>query len=200
MNKLCLPGLALLLHSTHVAAFGAPAAGCPAPTCAATCDASSVELADYTQWAHEDGYWLGEYSYFDGNGDPVHEPGRWNYPYDHYKGFITGSVNQGSYSQRNVFLYPPQTAANCVVNSAVSFDGDTCGVNGGIKKFEADQTTAECKLCQGGAISGPYQGKRTTTELVGAGNALLYQVFGPELPVCRYLRRRAARHRRSLPR
>ena len=28
-----------------------------------------------------------------------------------------------------------------------------------------------------GAISGPYNGKKTTTELIGAGNALLYQVF-----------------------
>lgn len=137
------------------------------------CDATSVILADYAQWSHEDGYWLGEYSYYDGNGNPLYNPTNWNYPYDHYKGLITGSVNGGSYSQRNVFLHPPQTNSNCASDNSVAFDGDVCGQNGGLKKFEADQTTNECDIRYPGMISGPYNGKRTVTQLVGADNALL---------------------------
>lgn len=53
-----------------------------------------------SRWADEDGYWMGEYSYFGPNLAPNHDPDRWNYPYDHYRGFITGSVDGGSYSQR----------------------------------------------------------------------------------------------------
>ena len=59
----------------------------------------------------------------------------------------------------------------------MSFDGDICGLNGGIKRFQADQTTEKCDPMKPGAISGLYNGKNTTTELIGAGNALLYQVF-----------------------
>ena len=78
-----------------------------------------VNLADYPQWADEDGYWLGEYTFMDGNGDPLYDPNYWNYPYDHYKGFIAGSVDGGSYSQRNVFLYPPQTVERCALDDKV---------------------------------------------------------------------------------
>ena len=78
-----------------------------------------VNLADYPQWADEDGYWLGEYTFMDGNGDPLYDPNYWNYPYDHYKGFIAGSVDGGSYSQRNVFLYPPQTVERCALDDQV---------------------------------------------------------------------------------
>ena len=78
-----------------------------------------VNLTDYPQWADEDGYWLGEYTFMDGNGDPLYDPDYWNYPYDHYKGFIAGSVDGGSYSQRNVFLYPPQTVERCALDDQV---------------------------------------------------------------------------------
>ena len=78
-----------------------------------------VNLTDYPQWADEDGYWLGEYTFMDGNGDPLYDPNYWNYPYDHYKGFIAGSVDGGSYSQRNVFLYPPQTVERCALDDQV---------------------------------------------------------------------------------
>ena len=53
-----------------------------------------------SRWADEHGYWMGELSYFGPDLAPNHDPDRWNYPYDHYKGFITGSVAGGSYSQR----------------------------------------------------------------------------------------------------
>ena len=61
---------------------------------------------------------MGEYSYFGPNLAPNHDPDSWNYPYDHYRGFITGSVEGGSYSQREprphpqsgpARFYPPPT-------------------------------------------------------------------------------------------
>jgi hypothetical protein len=55
------------------------------------CDPAKVELSDYPQWEAEKGYWIGEYSFLQGDGSPFLSPS-WNYPYDHYKGFITGEV------------------------------------------------------------------------------------------------------------
>ena len=90
----------------------------------AQCDTAAVVLADYPQyaqalqqpsmppsppfrsalfshrWAAENGYWVGELSFFSGNLAPNYDPAYLNYPFDHYKGFITGSVEGGSYSQR----------------------------------------------------------------------------------------------------
>jgi hypothetical protein len=60
-------------------------------------------------------------------------------------------------------------------NDAVVGDG-VCGVNGNTKIFEADQVAT---TCSDGGIEGPYQGFSTNTQLVGADNALLYQVFAP---------------------
>ena len=53
------------------------------------CDPEDVELADYPQWQDERGYWIGEYTFLDGGGSP-YTSSSWNYPYDHYKGFVTG--------------------------------------------------------------------------------------------------------------
>ncbi len=55
------------------------------------CDPADVVLLDYPQWEAEKGYWIGEYTFLKGDGDPF-VSGSWNYPYDHYKGFITGNV------------------------------------------------------------------------------------------------------------
>ncbi len=55
------------------------------------CDPADVILADYSQWRNEVGYWIGEYSFFGADGDPFMS-GTWNYPYDHYRGFITGNI------------------------------------------------------------------------------------------------------------
>lgn len=107
-------------------------------------------------------------------------PESWNYPYQPYKGFIIGSINGGSYSQRNVFLYPPQTTDRCNDNDKTqAASSDACGTNGGAKKFFADQTATTCDKCKPGTLSGPFFFYETTTDLVGADNALLYQVFNP---------------------
>lgn len=55
------------------------------------CDPADVQLLDYPQWGAERGYWVGEYTFMQGDGNPF-VSGSWNYPYDHYKGFITGEV------------------------------------------------------------------------------------------------------------
>ena len=55
------------------------------------CDPAKVELLDYPQWEAEKGYWIGEYTFLKGDGTPF-VSSSWNYPYDHYKGFITGEV------------------------------------------------------------------------------------------------------------
>ena len=100
--------------------------------------------------------------------------------FDRYKGFITGNIQGLAYRQRNVFLYPPQTTEKCAENDSVVGEG-TCGVNGNSRIFYADQVADE-ELARhpdyDGSISGPFAGLfDTKTELIGADNALLYQVF-----------------------
>ena len=58
---------------------------------AESCDPVDVRLLDYPQWEAEKGYWIGEYTFLGGDGDAF-VSSSWNYPYDHYKGFITGEV------------------------------------------------------------------------------------------------------------
>ena len=94
-----------------------------------------------------------------------------------------GNIEGGSYRQRNVFLYPPQDPTVCggldpnVVGSGI------CGVNGNSLVFAADQSA---DTCNDGSIGGPFDSFglifNTKTELVGADNAILYQVFAPEIP------------------
>jgi len=140
------------------------------------CNASTVNLADYPQWADEHGYWVGHYSYFGGDMAPNYAPENHNYPYDHYRGFITGSVYGSSYSQRNVFMYPPQTSKLCAANNSTFIKGEICGSTGGVKIFKADQTTEYCDRKDGGRISGPYGKDSTTTTLVG-DQVVLYQIW-----------------------
>lgn len=149
------------------------------------CDPEDVNLLDYSQWQAERGYWIGEYTFLKGDAKPFVSSG-WNYPYDSYKGFITGEVVGNAYRQRNVFLYPPQISSLCDPNNPKNVVGDgTCGVNGNTKIFEADQSVTTCPTNDqlGGDIEGQYiQGGiafPTKTELVGKDNALLYQVFIP---------------------
>ena len=146
------------------------------PPSQSPCNASEVDLATFPQWADESGYWQGELSYFGANMEPNYIPDSWNYPYDHYSGFIVGSINGNSYSQRNVFMYPPQTALLCAANNNTFLDSETCGNTGSLKKFQADQTTEYCDNNDGGRISGPYGDDATTTTLVGT-QAVLYQIY-----------------------
>ena len=95
-----------------------------------------------------------------------------------------GNIEGGAYRQRNVFLYPPQPDPTVCsrLNPNVVGDG-TCGVNGNSLVFVADQSA---DTCSDGSIGGPFESFDlifdTQTELVGADNALLYQVFAPEIP------------------
>jgi len=101
--------------------------------------------------------------------------GSWNYPYNSYRGFITGGIQGAAYRQRNDFLYPPQAESVCETRDDVIGVG-TYGEHGNSKIFFADQVAAEDDT--DGSISGPYLGIfETSTKLVGANNALLYQVF-----------------------
>jgi hypothetical protein len=61
-------------------------------TKAPKCDPEKVNLSDYPQWRAEQGYWIGEYTFLKGDGSPF-VSGNWNYPYDNYKGFITGNIS-----------------------------------------------------------------------------------------------------------
>jgi hypothetical protein len=86
---------------------------------------------------------------------------------------------RNAYRQRNVFFYPPQFEPKCKNNNSTQGVG-TCGVNGNTKTFSADQQDTACSTnpALGGDIEGPFADVfETTTELVGADNALLYQVF-----------------------
>ena len=88
-------------------------------------------------------------------------------------------LHSNAYRQRNVFFYPPQSASVCETNPAVQGVG-ACGVNGTTKIFSADQNATACSTNPelAGDIAGPFADVfDTTTELVGADNALLYQVF-----------------------
>ena len=164
----------------------APTTPTNAPT-TEECDPASVNLSKYKQWQEEEGYWLGEYSLYGSNGDPS-VSASWNYKYDHYRGFITGNVKGNKYRQRNVFMYPPQDNATCLRNNETVGSG-TCGTNGNMKIFEADQSATTCSRnpLLGGAIEGPYGSMQYTyTTLVGQDNALLYQVYMPKAVLNQY--------------
>jgi hypothetical protein len=141
-----------------------------------------VVLADFPQWQAEVGYWIGTFTFYAADGAPKKNAG-WNYRYDDYRGFITGNVKGNSYRQRNVFLYPPQFERACEeqVDSSMGIAGEgKCGVNGNTKVFSADQSATTCSENpeRAGDIEGLFGANiSTTTELVGKGNALLYQCF-----------------------
>jgi len=143
------------------------------------CSRYDINLRDFPQWEMERGYWIGEYTFLGGDGQP-NQSETWNYPYGDYRGFITGEVQGNAYRQRNVFLYPPQDPEVCDSNSDTVGNGN-CGVNGNTKIFEADQSVAVCNSeSRDGAIEGLFGGFfETKTELIGNKNALLYQVSYP---------------------
>ena len=107
-------------------------------------------MADYEVWKREEGYWYGEYTFLGAEGDP-YISSSWNYPYDHYYGFIHIELNGNALKQRNVFIYPPQTAEKCEADDSTEGDG-VCGVNGNEKVFGADQEASDCE----GNLAGPY--------------------------------------------
>ena len=60
--------------------------------CFGPCDPAGVNLEDYPQWQAEEGYWIGELTFYGSDGTPF-SSANWNYRYDSYRGFITGNVN-----------------------------------------------------------------------------------------------------------
>ena len=142
------------------------------------CDPESVVLSEYPQWAHTEGYWIGEYSLYEMDGSPRTTGRDWNYPHSHYKGFITGNVVGNAYRQRNVFMYPPQSTSLCEQGTNSTMGAGSCGENGNMKVFGVDQHATTCSLFSPGAIEGPYGALTYTyTELVGRNNSLIYQVY-----------------------
>eukprot|EP00986_Skeletonema_menzelii_P008857 scaffold3858_cov153-Skeletonema_menzelii.AAC.4 len=123
------------------------------------CDPNDVVLADYAQWVAEKGYWIGEYSFYGSDGQPNVSPS-WPYPYN-ASTETCGSAN-------------PNVIGN-----------GTCGTNGNSLVFFADQEATTCSDNPelAGDVNGPFQSAygtlNTTTELVGAENSLLYQIFVP---------------------
>ena len=113
------------------------ACGC---ACKDVCDPAKENLADYEVWKREEGYWYGEYTFLGAEGDP-YISSSWNYPYDHYYGFIHIELNGNALKQRNVFIYPPQTAEKCEADDTTEGEG-ICGVNGNEKIFGADQSAS----------------------------------------------------------
>ena len=128
-----------------------------------SCDPSKVVLADYQQWQDEEGYWVGEYSFYGSDGLPNNSTS-WPYNYQTYRGFITGNTACNKYRQRNLFLYKAWNEA----------------LEGSSRIFFADQeATTTCD----GNIEGPYSlfgiDFETETTLIGRDNAVLYQVYHP---------------------
>ena len=117
------------------------------------------------------------YTFLGAEGDP-YVSSSWNYPYDHYYGFIHIELDGNSLKQRNVFIYPPQTAEKCEADDSTEGDG-VCGTNGNEKVFGADQEASDCE----GNLAGPYtQGGftlDTTTKVLG-DDTVIYSVKIPD--------------------
>lgn len=137
------------------------------------CDLANLDLRSFPAWEREHGYWVGEYTLMGADGNAFASQ-NWNYPYDHYAGFIALEVEGNAITQRNVFLYPPQSAEACEANPSVLGAG-ACGINGNEKIFSAAQSAVDCS----GGLSGPYMqfGMQldTETRLLG-DDTVLYQV------------------------
>ena len=150
------------------------ACGC---ACKDVCDPSEENLSDFEVWRREEGFWYGEYTFLGADGNP-YISSSWNYPYDHYYGFIHIDLNGNALKQRNVFIYPPQTPEKCEADDSTEGDG-VCGTNGNEKIFGADQSASDCD----GNLAGPYtQGGFTldTTTRVLGDDTVIYSVRIPE--------------------
>jgi len=137
---------------------------------------SELQLSDFEVWKREEGYWFGEYTLIGAEGDPF-TSASWNYPYDHYYGFIHIELIGNSLSQRNIFVYPPQSSDLCAIDDSAMGSG-VCGTNGNEKIFSADQTASDCN----GNLAGPYPyGAYTldTTTTIFGDDTVLYQVKLP---------------------
>ncbi|KAJ1456004.1 hypothetical protein M885DRAFT_587323 [Pelagophyceae sp. CCMP2097] len=140
------------------------------------CDPTSVDLSSFEVWRREAGYWFGEYTFLGADG-AAYESESWNYPYAKYFGFIHIELEGNALKQRNVFVYPPQTAEACASDASATGAG-ACGLNGNEKIFAADQKASDC----GGNLAGPYESGGvvldTTTTVLGEDTV----VYAVKLP------------------
>ena len=138
------------------------------------CDLASLDLRDFEAWNREAGWWVGEYTLLGADGNPSVSQS-WPYRYDHYMGFIHLEVDGNAIRQRNVFLYPPKLAEECIGEDGEVIGDGTCGVNGNEKVFSADQSAVDCD----GNLAGPFMayGMEMSTETTLMGDdTVLYQV------------------------
>mmetsp|Transcript_7982 Transcript_7982/g.23797 ORF Transcript_7982/g.23797 Transcript_7982/m.23797 type:complete len:343 (+) Transcript_7982:145-1173(+) len=141
------------------------------------CDAKTCALRDFEVWRREEGFWYGEYTFLGADGNPF-KSANWNYPYDHYYGFIHLELDGNKLKQRNVFVSPPQTKEKCEQDDSVVGTG-ACGFHGNEKIFGADQEASDCD----GNLAGPYEMGGfvldTTTKVLG-DDTVVYSVKLPE--------------------
>ena len=145
---------------------------------APSCDLASLDLRDFEAWNREAGWWVGEYTLLGADGNPSVSQS-WPYRYDHYMGFIHLEVDGNAIRQRNVFLYPPKLAEECIGEDGEVIGDGTCGVNGNEKVFSADQSAVDCD----GNLAGPFMayGMEMSTETTLMGDdTVLYQVRMPD--------------------
>jgi hypothetical protein len=138
------------------------------------CDLEQVDLLEFEAWQRENGYWVGEYSFYGPDGAP-NESTSWPYRYDAYRGFIHLSVEGNCIRQRNVFLYPPQFPEQCTGAEDEVKGNGTCGVNGNEKIYSADQCASDCFGGLAGLFVTPFGNADTSTTILGE-DRVLYQV------------------------
>ena len=73
--------VALMFSSAHAKSKddGAFPVGVSKNPCDSSCDVEAIELSDFPQWSHEEGYWIGEYSIYDNDGSPRQSGNDWKY-------------------------------------------------------------------------------------------------------------------------
>lgn len=121
--------------------------------------AASINLQDQDPiWKKLEGFWIGNYTFYDGNGDVFptslyNEQYGYGWPYDYnsYRGAINITISGSRYYQHNYFFYPPASKEFCAENSvpplgmANAYGAGVCGVNGGFKSFDAFGTSSHEK-------------------------------------------------------
>jgi len=115
-------------------------------------DASDNLMDQHEIWGKLAGFWIGDLSYYDGEGEvypsscyQTSTGFGWPYEYGQYKGFINITIVGTRFYQHNYFLYPPAAAAfcsqSCPSGSTNVFGSGVCGTTGGAKSFESFGTS-----------------------------------------------------------
>eukprot|EP00958_Prasinococcus_capsulatus_P006317 scaffold602_cov342-Prasinococcus_capsulatus_cf.AAC.19 len=104
---------------------------------------------EFKVWDGQHGYWIGALSFFGADQEANEDP-EWPYRYDHYTGFNRVCVRGSEFVQRNIFVYPPQTADFCTAhgynstsNGRTAPGGGVCGEHGNEKLWEAGPLFAD---------------------------------------------------------